>query len=143
MEVGRSCGDGARGSAGSPDPQPGPAQPPSPYLDALQDAGVEDVEPGVDLVGHEDTRFLHEAADAAGVGLAHHHAVLGWLFHTGHHQRALAAVLPVETGQRREGELADHVAVEDKEGLPALGQQVPRQRQRPRCPAVSDAAGTG
>lgn len=145
MDVGRSCrdGDGLQAEHGDTASRRSPRSPAQPYLDALQDAGAEDVEAGIDLVGHKDAGLLHEAADAAAVGLAHHHAVLGRLLHAGDHDGALAAVLPVEAGQRREGELADHVAVEDKEGLPALGQQVPRQRQRSRCPAVSVTAGPG
>lgn len=54
------------------------------YLDPAEHAGIEDVHAGVDLVGDEDLRFLHEALNRPAVRLVNHHAVLGGLLHTRH-----------------------------------------------------------
>lgn len=58
----------------------------SPHLYSAKHAGIEDVHAGVDLIGHEDLRLLHEAVYSARVGLEHHHAVLGRLLHSCHLQ---------------------------------------------------------
>lgn len=57
-----------------------------PHLNSAKHAGIEDVHAGVDLIGHEDLRLLHEAMYSARFGLEHHHAVLGRLLHSRHLQ---------------------------------------------------------
>ena len=86
-------------------------------LDALEHAGVEDVDAGVDPVPDELDRLLHEAVDAAVVvRLVHHDAVLGRLFHLRDDDRPFVLVRFVESGERFEGIVADDVRVEDEEG---------------------------
>ncbi|KFY11986.1 hypothetical protein V492_04157 [Pseudogymnoascus sp. VKM F-4246] len=66
-------------------------------LDALEDAGVEDVEAGVDAVADELDGLLDEAVDArVVVGLVHDDSVLGGLLDLGHDDGALIAVGFVE-----------------------------------------------
>lgn len=88
-----------------------------PQLDALEHAGVEDVDAGVDAVAHELDGFLDEAVDAARVGgLVHHDAVFAGFFDFGHDDGAFVAVGFVEVGELLERVVADDVGVEDEEG---------------------------
>lgn len=56
------------------------------HLYPAEHAGIEDVHAGVDLIGHEDLRFLHKAMYSSTLLLEHHHAVLGGLLHPRHLQ---------------------------------------------------------
>jgi len=102
-------------------------------LDTLQDAGVEDIDAGIDAVADELDRLLDEPVDARGVvGLVDDDTILGWLLHLGHHDRALVPVLLVELCQLLEGVLADDVGVENEEGRVILGQDLLRKLQGAR-----------
>ena len=86
-------------------------------LDAVEHAGVEDVDAGVDAVADELDGFFDEAVDTGGVvGFVHHDAVFGGFFDFGHDDGAFVAVGFVEFGQLGEGVVADDVGVEDEEG---------------------------
>ena len=63
---------------------------------SVQDGGFEDVQAGVDLVGHELLGFLHEIVNLACALVVHHHPVLAGLVHLGHHDGSLPPVLLVE-----------------------------------------------
>ena len=63
---------------------------------SVQDGRFEDVQAGVDLVGHELLGLLHEFVNLAGVLVVHHHPVLAGLIHLGHHDGSLPPVLLVE-----------------------------------------------
>ena len=52
-------------------------------LYAFKDVGREDVEAGVDFVGHELLRLLHEALDAPVALFIDHHTVFARLVHFG------------------------------------------------------------
>jgi hypothetical protein len=92
-------------------------------LDALEHAGVEDVDAGVDAVADELDGLLDEAVDHGRVaGLMHNDTVLGRLLDLGHDNGALAAVLLVELGQLGEGVVAGDVGVEHEEGRVVLAQ---------------------
>jgi hypothetical protein len=92
-------------------------------LDALEDAGVEDVETGVNPIPDELDGLLDEAVDARGVvGLVDYDAVFRGLLDLGHDDGAFVAVGFVEGGELGEGVLADDVGVEDEEGLVVLSE---------------------
>lgn len=79
-------------------------------LDAIEDAGVEDVETGVDSVPDELDRLLDEAVDArVVVRLVHDDAVFRGLLDLSHDDGSLVAVCFVEGGQLGERVLADDV----------------------------------
>lgn len=68
-------------------------------LDAIEDAGVEDVETGVDSVADELDRLLDEAVDArVVVGLVHDDTVFRRLLDLGHDDGSLISVCFVEGG---------------------------------------------
>ena len=86
-------------------------------LNAAQNAGVEDVDTGVDTVADELDGFLDEAVNSRGVaGLVHNDTVLGRLLHLCDNDGAFVAVLLVELGELGEGVFAGNVGVEDEEG---------------------------
>ena len=92
-------------------------------LDALQDAGVEDVDTGVDAVADELDGLLDETVDSRGMaGLVHNDTVLGRLLDLCDNNCALLAVLLVELGELFEGVFAGDVGVENKEGRIILAQ---------------------
>jgi hypothetical protein len=86
-------------------------------LDALEDAGVQDVDTGVDAIAHELDGFLDEAVNATGViGLVDYDTIFGRFFDFGDDDCALLPVGLVEFGELLEGVFADDVGVEDEEG---------------------------
>ena len=85
-------------------------------LDAVQNAGVEDVDTGVDTVADELDGLLDETVDSRGVaGLVHNDTVLGRLLHLCDNDGAFFAVLLVELGELSKGVFAGNVGVEDEE----------------------------
>lgn len=100
-------------------------------LNALEDAGVQDVDTGVDAVADELDGFLDEAVDARGViGLVHDDTVLGGLVHLGDDDGALFAVAAVECGQLLERIVADDVGVQHEEGRVVLSEDLLGQLER-------------
>jgi hypothetical protein len=100
-------------------------------LDALQHAGVEHVDAGVDPIADELDGLLDEAVDARDVArLVHDDAVLAGLVNLGHDDGALVTVRAVEGGQLLEGVVADDVAVEHEEGRRVLGQRALGELER-------------
>ena len=96
-----------------------------PQLNAVEYRGVEDVHAGVDAVADELDGLLDEAVDERLVaGLVDDDTVLGGLLDLGDDDGALLAVALVEGGEVGEGEVADDVRVEDKEGLLVLAEDV-------------------
>lgn len=96
-----------------------------PELDALEHAGVEDVNAGVDAVADELDGLLDEALDlGVGTRLVHHDAVLGGLLDLCDDNGALVAVLLVELGELLEGIVAGDIGVEDEEGRVVLAQDL-------------------
>lgn len=92
-------------------------------LDALEHAGVQDVDTRVDAVAHELDGLLDEAVDHGGMaGLVHNDTVLGRLLDLGHNNGTLAAVLLVEVGELGEGVVAGDVGIEYEEGRIVLAQ---------------------
>ena len=92
-------------------------------FDALQDAGVENVDTSVDAVTHELDGLLNEAVYPRWVvGLVDNNTILGGLLHLGHHNCALIAMLFVELGKLLEGVVAGDIGVEDEEGSVALAE---------------------
>ena len=85
-------------------------------LDTVENAGVEDVNTGVDTVSDELDRLFNEAVDARCVsGLVHHDSVLGRLVDFGNNDSTLLSVRAVECRQLLERVFADYVRVEDEE----------------------------
>jgi len=81
-------------------------------LDTLQDAGVEDVDTGVDTVAHEFDRLLDEAVNSRGViGSVHNDTVFGGFLDLGHDDCAFVTVGLVEIGELLEGVVADDIGV--------------------------------
>jgi hypothetical protein len=100
-------------------------------LDALEDAGVEDVDTGVDAVADELDRLLDEAVNHGGVArLVHNDTIFGRLLDLGDNNSALAAVLLVELGELLEGVVAGDIGVEDEEGRVVLAQDALGQLER-------------
>lgn len=94
-------------------------------LNALEDAGVENVDTGVDAVADELDRLLDEAVNLGGVArLVHNDTVLGRLLDLGHDNGALVAVVLVEFSELLEGVVAGDIGVEDEEGRVVLSEDV-------------------
>lgn len=94
-------------------------------LDALENAGVEDVDAGVDAVADELDWLLDEAVDAGGVvWLVNYDTVLGGFLDLGDDNGALVAVSLVEVCKGLEGVFADDVRVEDEERRVILAQDL-------------------
>ena len=86
-------------------------------LDAVQNAGVEDVDTGVDTVADELDRLLDETVNSRGVaGLVHNDTVLGRLLYLCDNDGAFFAMLLVKLGELSKGVFAGNVGVEDEEG---------------------------
>jgi hypothetical protein len=86
-------------------------------LNALEDAGVKDVDTSIDTVANELDGLLDEAVDHGGVaGLVYNDTVLGRLLDLGDDNCALTAVLLVELGELCEGVVACDIGVQDEEG---------------------------
>jgi hypothetical protein len=100
-------------------------------LDAVQNAGVEDVDTGVDTVADELDGLLDEAVNSRGVaGLVHNDTVLGRLLHLCDNNGAFFAVLLVELGELGKGVFAGDVGVEDEEGRIVLAEDGLSKLQR-------------
>ncbi|KAJ1760644.1 hypothetical protein LPJ58_001619 [Coemansia sp. RSA 1591] len=100
-----------------------------PQLDAVQDAGVEHVDAGVDAVADKLHRLLNKAVNLRGA-LAHdNHSVLGWLLDLCRQDCALAAVRKVEVPHVLKGILARNVGVQHKERRIVLAQDAARKGQ--------------
>lgn len=94
-------------------------------LDALEHAGVHDVDTGVDAVADELDGLLDETVDFGGVArLVDYDTVFGGLFDLCDDNGAFVAVLLVELGELLEGVVAGDVGVEDEEGRVVLAQDV-------------------
>jgi hypothetical protein len=92
-------------------------------LNAAEDAGVEDVDTGVDAVADELDGLFDEAVDHGGMaGLVHDNTVLGRLLDLSHYNCALTAMLLVEVGELLEGVVAGNVGVEHEKGRIVLAQ---------------------
>ena len=92
-------------------------------LDTLKDAGVEDVDAGVDAVADKLDGLLDEAVNSRGVArLVHNDTVLGRLLHLCDNNCALVTVLLVELSELREGVLAGNIGVENEEGRLVLAE---------------------
>jgi hypothetical protein len=92
-------------------------------LDALQYAGVQNVDTGVDAVSDELDGLLDKAIDSRGVArLVHDDTVLGRLLNLGNDNCALLAVLLVELGELLEGVFAGDIGVENEERRIVLAQ---------------------
>lgn len=90
-------------------------------LNALEHAGVENVDTGVDAVANKLDRLLDETINLGGMaGLVHHDTVLGRLLDLGDNNGTLVAVALVELGELLEGVVAGDVGVEDEEGRVVL-----------------------
>jgi hypothetical protein len=102
-------------------------------FDAAENAGVEDVDAGVNAVTNELDRLLNESIDHGGMaGLVYHDTVLGRLLDLGHDNCALTAVLLVEFGELLEGVVAGDVGVEHEEGRVVLAQDAFGELERAR-----------
>lgn len=85
-------------------------------LDALENAGVQDVDTGVDAVANEFDRLLDETINFRRVaGLVDNDTVLGRFLNLCDNDCALITVLLVELGELGEGVFAGNVGVEDEE----------------------------
>ena len=94
-------------------------------LNALEHAGVHNVDTGVDAVAHEFHGLLDEAVDARGLArLVHDDTVLGRLLDLCDDDGALIAVCLVEVGELLEGVVACDIGVEDEEGRVVLAEDV-------------------
>lgn len=94
-------------------------------LDALENAGVEDVDAGVDAVADELDWLLDEAVDAGRVvWLVNYDTVLGGFLDLGDDNGTLVTVGLVEVCKGLEGVFADDVRVEDEEGRVILAQDL-------------------
>lgn len=94
-------------------------------LDALQHAGVQNVDTRVDAVADKLDGLLDEAVNLGGVArLVYYHTVLGRLLDLGHDDRALVAMGLVELGELLEGVVAGDIGVEDEKGRVVLAEHV-------------------
>jgi hypothetical protein len=100
-------------------------------LDAVEDAGVHDVNTGVDTVANELDGLLDEAVNAGGVvRLVNDDTVLGGLVNLGDDDGTLLTVGAVELGELLEGVVANDIGVQDEERRIILAQDLLRQLQR-------------
>lgn len=94
-------------------------------LNALEHAGVHDVDTGVDAVADELDGLLDETVNLGGVArLVDYDTVLGRLLDLCDDNSSLVAVLLVELGELLEGVVACDIGVEDEEGRVVLAEDV-------------------
>jgi len=85
-----------------------------PVLNSINDRGVEKVKTGVDLVGDEHWRLLHEFLDSI-VLISNNDAIFGWVLDLGHHDGTIATVGFVEFDEGFQWIMANNIGVENKE----------------------------
>ena len=100
------------------------------HLDPVQDAGVEDVDTGVDPVSDKLDRLFDESVDHRRAGLGDDDTVRRGLGDLGDHDRTFAAVASVEVSEGLEGVGAGDVRVEDEEGRVVLAQDFTGEGER-------------
>ena len=94
-------------------------------LNALEHAGVQNVDTGVDAVADELDGLLDETVNLGGVArLVDYDTVLGRLLDLCDNNGSLVAVLLVELGELLEGVVACDIGVEDEEGRVVLAEDV-------------------
>lgn len=94
-------------------------------LNALEYAGVQNINTGVDAVAHELDRLLNETVNLGGMArLVYNDTVLGRLLHLGYDNGTLITVVLVEFSELLEGVVAGDIGVEDEEGRVILAQDV-------------------
>lgn len=99
-------------------------------FDAVQHAGVEDIDTGVDTVADELDGLFDETVDARSmVGFVNDDAVFGRLINLRDDDSTFVTVVLVEIGQFFEGVIANNVGVQDEEGGVVLAQDTLRQLQ--------------
>lgn len=92
-------------------------------LNPIKDRGIEDIHAGVDSIADKLDGLLDKAIDERGVArLVNNDTVLGRLLNLGDNNGTFLAMALVELGKILEGEVANHIGVEDKEGLVILGE---------------------
>lgn len=100
-------------------------------INAAQDAGVQNVDTGVDAVAHELDGLLDETIDSRGVSrLVYDDTILGRLLHLGNNDCAFISVVLVECSKLLERVFAGDVGVEDEEGAVILAENFLGELQR-------------
>mmetsp|Transcript_11324 Transcript_11324/g.29089 ORF Transcript_11324/g.29089 Transcript_11324/m.29089 type:complete len:322 (-) Transcript_11324:291-1256(-) len=100
-------------------------------LNAVQHAGAQHVDAGVDLIANKGFGLLHKAVHQA-CSIGDHHAVLGGIIHLCNEQGAFCVVCFVKLHHLFQRVLAYDIAVQHKERLAAaIVQKVPRDGERP------------
>lgn len=94
-------------------------------LNAIQDAGAQDVDTGIDPISNELDGFLDEAVDARGVvRLVDDDTVLGGLIHLGDNNGSLVPMILMELRQFFERKVANNIGVQDEKGRVILAQDL-------------------